>query len=113
MKPTGTRVEFLKEEEHKMGMEVMIMDEFKSDEKFKSFLVGKIQLLDGSERLLGLNQTSYYNISKNQAFGPDTNFWVGLKIKYIGKKKLEKYPAMARVWEGVEPVIDVDKKEPF
>lgn len=113
MKPTGARTEFLRENEHKIGMEVLILDEFKNDARFKSFLVGKVQLDDDSERLLGLNQTSYYRISKNDAFGADTKFWNGKKIRYLGKQKLEKYPVTPRVWEAITPEINLDADRPF
>lgn len=109
MIPTGSRTEFLKEQDLKIGMEVMVMTELVNDERFKSFLVGKILLTSGEERLLGMNQTSYYNVSKNQAFGPDTKDWVGKRIKYLGKTKLKNRPVMANLWEAVEPVVELDK----
>jgi hypothetical protein len=34
---------------------------------------------------------------------------VGKEIKYLGKKKLEKYPVTPRVWEAVEPEIDLNE----
>ena len=108
MIPTGNRTEFLKEQDLKIGMEVIIEEEFQNNEKFKSFLVGKVLLISGEERLLGMNQTTYYNVSKHQAFGSDTKDWVGKRIKYTGKTKLKNRPVMANLWEAVEPIREIE-----
>ena len=102
MIPRRYEVEFMSEAERKVGMVVEVMEEFKQDERFKSFLVGKVLMPDNSERLCDLNKSSYGNIAKNPSFGRDTKDWIGLKIKYLGKKKLPNAPVEGRLWEGVE-----------
>ena len=102
----GNRVEFLKYEvDLKAGDIVRIVSEFTPNDKFKSPVVGTIQLENGEERLLGLNWTSIYLLKK--CFGQDSMDWIDQRMIYKGKIPTGgKMNALRHVWEGVnEPKI--------
>lgn len=82
----------------KVGDIVTIVDEFKDMKpKFKAFLTGTISIQSGENRLLGMNKTSYQNISNK--YGKDTATWLGKEIKFVGEQKLGNM--MGRVFEAV------------
>lgn len=58
---------------------------------------------------LSFNLTSYYRISRHQAFGLDTKDWIGGTIQYVGKTKCAR-GSMAKTWGPVELEIDLDNE---
>lgn len=85
--PKVFEMEFLKTGDFNVGDIFKIISEFKSEApKFKSFLVGTVELADGEKRLLSLNKTSYRQIAEK--LGNDTILWVTKYIKYDGQKKM-------------------------
>jgi hypothetical protein len=72
------------------GDAVTIITELSPPEnpKIKSFLIGEIEIVNGDRRTIGLNMTSYYNVSK--AYGNDTKLWIGKEIVFCGFKTLGK-----------------------
>lgn len=71
----------------KTGDTLTIANEFTDMKpKFKAFMTGEVILVNGDKRLLGLNKTSYINISS--VHGKDTATWIGKKIKFNGEKKM-------------------------
>lgn len=87
-----------KEGEIKVNDCVVILDEFKAvdNPKIKSPLIGNVMLTDGKERTVGLNWSSYFEISK--VYGKDTNEWINKEIVFKGLKKVGK--GMGNIWSA-------------
>lgn len=76
----------LKKEEGdlKVGDSVLIKNEFHApeSEKIKAAIIGEVELTNGSTKTLGLNWSTYREISK--VYGDDTRDWTGRFITYQG-----------------------------
>jgi len=68
------------------SVEVVVEFDAPTNPKLKSPLIGKVKLMNGEEKTLGLNWTSYYEICK--VYGQDTKDWVGKEITYGGMKTM-------------------------
>ncbi len=103
----GNRTEFLTYgTDVKAGDKVRIISEFKPHDKFKSPLVGEVQLENGEERLLGINWNTIYLLKK--AFGQDSMDWIDQTILYKGMIPIKGKMGMVQghIWEGInEPKI--------
>ena len=69
-----------------VGHSVMIMEEFTKRPKLQGFLYAKVKLINGEERLMSLNKTSYDEI--RLTYGPDTNGWVGKYLEFEGEQPM-------------------------
>jgi len=95
------------------GMEVRIKTEPKASEnaKLKSLCYCDV-LYKNNTYAIGLNMSSYRRISANQAFGADTNDWVGNYIKYEGLQpiKTKTGSVNGHIWSPLEKSIDLLEK---
>lgn len=100
--------------ELKEGMVVGIISEPgpKDHEKLKKPFYCDV-VFEGSPYCIGFCMAAYYNISKNPAFGPDTENWIGKKIKFLGLQpiKTSRGSVKGNMWEAVDPTIDLDSDE--
>lgn len=85
--------------EIEVGDQVTVITEFAppNSPKLKSPLIGTVNLINGEDRTVGLNWTSYYDLAK--VLGKDTKDWLGKEITYAGMKKCGK-GALGHIWSA-------------